>query len=207
MDIYSSQKSNKKTNLYPASNFIRFLAVPFGVLLCYGAIDKLITTNMSLSIDNWGTLISGILLTITPFLINRFMAVFLLGSGFFTVVNLMQPDTQSWLNLVLFVALTLLVFKPYKIYMRIIIQLFCIAVICGCLWYVYQEFYKGIEHFVVTGKLTESFLSNRIKTYIPGDFSYYSAVTFIVLSVRQYIPFNQKNIPSNNQYQNNNRYY
>lgn len=203
MEPNSTQKISKKTNLYPAANFIRFFALPFTLLLCYGAYDKLATTNMSLSIDHWGTIITGILLTLSPFLMNRFMPVFLLGTGTFTVVNLLQPDTKSWLNLVLFIALTLLLFKPYKIYIRIIIQLFCIAVICGCLWYVYQEFYKGIEHFVVTGKLTDSFLSNRIKTYLPGDFSYYAAVTFFVLSIRQYIPLKQKNAPDIDNHDNN----
>lgn len=193
MDNNSSQKISKKSNLYPTANFIRFLTVPFGILLCYGAVLKLQMTNMAMSIDHWGTLITGILLTVSPFLINRFSAVFLLGSGVFTVVNLLQPNTQSWLNLILFAALTILLFKPYPIFVRIIIQLFCIGLMAGCLWYVYQDFYKGIEHFVVTGKLTDAFLSNRIKTYLPGDFSYYMAILFTVLSVRQYVPLKSKN--------------
>lgn len=193
MDYYSSQNISKKTNLYPTANFLRFFALPFALMLCYGAINKLIMTNTSLSFDHWGTLIAGVLLTLSPFLMNRFSSVFLLGTGVFTVVNLLQPSIQSWFNLLLFVVLTVLVFKPYKLFVRIIIQVLCIAIIGVCLWFLYQEFYKGIEHFVETGKINDTFLANRIKTYLPGDFSYYMAVTFIVISIRQYIPKKKNN--------------
>lgn len=198
MEFKSESKLKRKTNLNPASYFFRFLAVPFGLLMCYGAFQKLSTVNMSLSIDHWGTLVTGIILTAAPFIMNRFLSIILIGMGTFTVVNLFHPDTQSWLNLVLFIAVTLLLFKPYKIWLRIIIQLMCLGIIASCLYYVYQEFYKGIEHFVVTGKLTDSFLSNRIKTYLPGDFSYYMCIVFIVISIRQYIPMKKQPIVQNN---------
>lgn len=175
---------NKKTDIYRPANFLRFLAVPFSILLCWGAIDSLLMKNMSLSFEHWGMLAAGVLLTVTPFVMNKFLTITLFGPGIFTVVMLLSPDTQSWLNLVLFVALTLLLFKPYSLPVRISIQTLCILIILGCLYYVYQDFYKGIEHFIATGKLTNTFLTNRIKTYLPGDFSFYMAVIFIVLSIR-----------------------
>ena len=194
MDFKSEGKLKRKTNLNPASYLLRFLAIPFGLLMCYGAFQKLSTVNMSLSIDHWGNLITGIILTIAPFIMNRFLSIILIGMSTFTVVNLFQPDTQSWLNLVLFIAVTLLLFKPYKIWIRILFQLLCLGIIAACLYYVYQDFYKGIEHFIVTGKLTDDFLSNRIKTYLPGDFSDYMCITFIVISIRQYIPMKKQPI-------------
>lgn len=55
----------------------------------------------------------------------------------------------------------------------------------------WQEFYKGLDHFIETGKLTEVYLRNRIKTFLPGDFSYYMAVTAFTLSIRQYVDANE----------------
>lgn len=198
MGLNSKNKLKKKTSVYPASYFFRFLAVPFALLMCCGAIQKLSMVNMSLSIDHWGALITGIILVAAPFIMNRFLSIILIGMGVFTVVNLFQPDTQSWLNLVLFLAVTLLLFKPYKIWIRILIQFLCLGIIASCLYYVYQDFYKGIEHFVVTGKLTDSFLSNRIKTYLPGDFSYYMCIVFIVISIRQHTPVKKQPTIQNN---------
>lgn len=204
MELNSKSKIKENKSLFPASNFIRFLAVPFGLLLCYGACQKLSMTNMSFSIDNWGMLISGILLAAAPFLMNRFLSIILLGMGVFTVVNLLTPNAQSWINLILFISVTLLLFKPYKIWLRILIQLAIIGLIVICLWYVYQDFYKGIEHFVVTGKLTDEYLSNRIRNYLPGDFSYYMAVLFINISIRQHIPIKRKNRNTDNIIKNDN---
>lgn len=188
MESNSNNKIKEKTSVHPASYIIRFLAVPFGLLLCYGAFQKVSMTNMAFSIDHWGMLITGILLVITPFIMNRFLSMVLISTGVFTVVNLLSPDFQSWMNLVLFIAITLLLFKPYPIWLRVIMQLICIGIIGVCLWCVYQDFYSGIEHFVTTGKLNNEFLANRIKIYIPGDFSYYAAVVFIIISIRQHTP-------------------
>lgn len=193
MERNSNNKIKEKTNLKPASYIIRFLAVPFGLLLCYGAFQKVSMTNMAFSIDHWGTLITGILLVITPFIMNRFLSIILISTGVFTIVNLLNPDFQSWMNLILFIATTLLLFRPYPICLRIIIQILCLGIIGVCLWCVYQDFYKGIEHFVVTGKLTDEFLANRIKIYIPGDFSYYMSIVFIIISIRQHTPIKSKN--------------
>lgn len=187
-----------KNPLQPVSCWIKYLSLPFSLLMCYGAFSEIIKVNNSISIDYWGTLIAGLLLVVSPFLMNRFSSVILLGTGIFAVVNLLKPDLQSWLNLALFAALTILLMKPYRLWFRILLQLASLVIIGLCLWYVYKDFYKGIEHFVQTGKLTETYLNNRIKTYLPGDFSYYSAVIFIVLSVRFYIPVALKRQTSEN---------
>ena len=139
-----------------------------------------------MSLDNWGTFIAGLLIAAAPFLMNRFLSSVLLGTGVFTIVNLLQPDLQNWMNLVLFIALTVLLFQPYRLWLRVVIQVVCIGIIGFCLWCVWNEFYDGLRHFIDTGKLTDVYLNNRIKTYLPGDFSYYIAVIFMVLSIRQY---------------------
>lgn len=191
---YEKRKNIKvKTNTDPAANWLRFIAVPFGLLMCWGAMKKLIEINMAMSLDNWGTLIAGILITAAPFLMNRFLSVTLLGTGVFTVVNLLQPDLQNWMNLVLFVFMTVLLFQPYRIWLRVIIQVICIGIAVFCLWCVWNEFYDGLRHFIDTGKLTDIYLKNRIKSFLPGDLSYYMAVIFMVLSIRQYsLPKSQR---------------
>lgn len=184
---YEKRKNFKvKTNTEPASNWLRFIAVIFGAMMCWGAVKKLIEINMAMSLDNWGMLIAGILITAAPFLMNRFLSVTLLGTGVFTVVNLLQPDLQNWMNLVLFVFMTVLLFQPYRLWLRVIIQVICIGIAAFCLWCVWNEFYDGLRHFIDTGKLTDVYLKNRIKSFLPGDFSYYMAVIFMVLSIRQY---------------------
>ena len=194
-DVNSTPSKNP---LQPVSCWIKYLSLPFSLLMCYGAFSEIIKVNNSISIDYWGTLVAGLLLVISPFLMNRFSSVILLGTGIFAVVNLLKPDLQSWLNLALFAALTILLMKPYRLWFRILLQLAALVIIGLCLWCVYKDFYKGIEHFVQTGKLTEAYLNNRIKTYLPGDFSYYSAVIFIVLSVRFYLPSVSKRQNSEN---------
>ncbi len=186
MGAEKRKKLNIKTNTDPAANWLRFLAIPFGVMLCWGSLKKLIEINTAMSIDNWGTFIAGLLIIAATFVMNRFLSAMLLGTGVFTVVNLFHPDLQNWMNLVLFILLTVLLFQPYRIWIRVIIQVMCLGVIGFCLWCVWNEFYDGLRHFIDTGKLTDAYLNNRIKTYLPGDFSYYMAVTFLVLSIRQY---------------------
>lgn len=180
--------THSKNPLQPLSCWVKYLSLPFSLLMCYGAFSEIMKVNNTISIDYWGTLIAGLLLIISPFLMNRFSSIVLLGTGVFAVVNLLNPDFQSWLNLAFFAVLTVLFMKPHRLWFRIILQLAALGIIGVCLWYLYKDFYKGIEHFVQTGKLTEAYLNNRIKTYLPGDFSYYSAVIFIVLSVRCYLP-------------------
>lgn len=180
--------THSKNPMQPLSCWVKYLSLPFSLLMCYGAFSEIMKVNNTISIDYWGTLIAGLLLIISPFLMNRFSSIVLLGTGVFAVVNLLNPDFQSWLNLAFFAVLTVLFMKPHRLWFRIILQLAALGIIGVCLWYLYKDFYKGIEHFVQTGKLTEAYLNNRIKTYLPGDFSYYSAVIFIVLSVRCYLP-------------------
>lgn len=180
--------THSKNPMQPLSCWVKYLSLPFSLLMCYGAFNEIMKVNNTISIDYWGTLIAGLLLIISPFLMNRFSSIVLLGTGVFAVVNLLNPDFQSWLNLAFFAVLTVLFMKPHRLWFRIILQLAALGIIGVCLWYLYKDFYKGIEHFVQTGKLTEAYLNNRIKTYLPGDFSYYSAVIFIVLSVRCYLP-------------------
>ena len=180
--------THSKNPMQPLSCWVKYLSLPFSLLMCYGAFSEIMKVNNTISIDYWGTLIAGLLLIISPFLMNRFSSIVLLGTGVFAVVNLLNPDFQSWLNLAFFAVLTILFMKPHRLWFRIILQLVALGIIGVCLWYLYKDFYKGIEHFVQTGKLTEAYLNNRIKTYLPGDFSYYSAVIFIVLSVRCYLP-------------------
>ncbi len=182
----TNKRTRLKTHLDPATNILRFLAVPFGALMVYGATLKLVEVNMAMSFDFWGVFIAGILVTAAPFLMNKFLSAALLGAGIFTVASLLQPNFQSWMNLVFFVLLTVLYFQPYKIWLRIIFQLLCLTVIGVCLWCVWKEFYKGLEHFIETGKLTDVYLKNRIKTFLPGDFSFYMAMVWLVVSLRQY---------------------
>lgn len=182
----ANKQTKLKTHLDPATNALRFLAVPFGVLMIYGATLKLMEVNMAMSFDFWGIFIAGILITVAPFIMNKFLSAALLGAGIFTVASLLQPSFQSWMNLALFILLTILYFQPYKIWLRIIFQLLCLAAIGVCLWCVWKEFYKGLEHFIETGKLTDVYLKNRIKTFLPGDFSFYMAMVWLVVSLRQY---------------------
>ncbi len=181
-----NNKTRLKTHLDPAANWLRFLAVPFGVLMTYGATTALIKVNMALSFDMWGVFIAGLLVTLAPFIMNKFIPSALLGAGVYTVAHLLQPDFQSWMNLVFFILLTILLFQPYRKWLRAIFKLLCLGAIGVCLWCVWQEFYSGLEHFIATDKLTDAYLNNRIKTFLPGDFSFYMAMIFIVLSVRQY---------------------
>lgn len=181
-----ANRANVKTNLNPPANWLRFFAVLFGALLCYGAVQKLVAVNMAYSLDHWGNFITGLLLIATPFVMNRFLPCVLFGTGLFTIVHLFQPDLQNWMNLVLFVLLTLLLFQPYRKWLRILIQLICLAVIGVCLWCVWEDFYSGLEHFIETGKLTDAYLKRRVLSYLPSDFSYYMAVTALVFSIRQY---------------------
>lgn len=190
--------THSKNPMQPLSCWVKYLSLPFSLLMCYGAFSEIMKVNNTISIDYWGTLIAGLLLIISPFLMNRFSSIVLLGTGVFAVVNLLNPDFQSWLNLAFFAVLTVLFMKPHRLWFRIILQLAALGIIGVCLWYLYKDFYKGIEHFVQTGKLTEAYLNNRIKTYLPGDFSYYSAVIFIVLSVRCYLPAGLKRQTSEN---------
>ncbi len=180
-----------RTSTYPPSNWIRFFAVVFGSLLTYGATIKLIEVNTALSIDHWANFLTGILIALSPFIMNKFLPIVLMGTGIFTVANLLQPDIQSWINLGIFILLTVLLLQPYRIWFRLLIQLLLLSAIGFCLWCVWQEFYKGLDHFIETGKLTEVYLRNRIKTYLPGDFSYYMAVSAFTLSIRQYIDANE----------------
>ncbi len=204
----TNKRTRLKTHLDPATNALRFLAVPFGALMIYGATLKLMEVNMAMSFDFWGVFIAGILVTFAPFLMNKFLSAALLGAGIFTVASLLQPSFQSWMNLVFFILLTILYFQPYKIWLRIIFQLLCMAAIGVCLWCVWQEFYKGLEHFIETGKLTDVYLKNRIKTFLPGDFSFYMAMVWLVVSIRQYaLPKSQqlRNIVHENGTDTNNR--
>ncbi len=185
-------KAKIKTNLFPPANALRFLAVIFGVMLCYGALQKLMAVNMALSFDHWGNFIAGLLLILAPFVMNYFLPVVLFGTGVFTVIHLFQPNLQNWMNLVLFVLLTLLLMQPYCKWLRVLIQLAILSVIGICLWCVWKEFYSGLEHFIATGKLTDAYLRNRVRTYLPHDFSYYMAVIFLSLSIRQYALPNPK---------------
>ncbi|MBQ8514856.1 MAG: hypothetical protein IJ496_05605 [Ruminococcus sp.] len=181
-----------KSNLYPPANGLRFIAAVFGILLCYGSVQKLVDVNMAYSLDHWGNFVTALLLIATPFVMNRFLPIVLFGTGLYTIVHLFQPNLQNWMNLVLFVLLTLLLLQPYRKWLRILIQLACLAVIGVGLWCVWEDFYSGIEHFVETGKLTDAYLKRRIISYLPSDFSYYMAVTALVLSIRQYSIFRKK---------------
>lgn len=182
----SACKAKVKTNLNPPSNWLRYGAVIFGALLCYGALSNLVEVNMALSLDYWGNFLAGLLIMAAPFVMNYFLTSVLLGTGVFTVVHLFQPNLQNWMNLVIFVLLTILLVQPHRKWIRVLIQLGILAVIGVCLWCVWQEFYRGLEHFIETGKLTDSYLKKRVMTYLPHDFSFYMAVMFLTLSIRQY---------------------
>ena len=110
-----------RTSTYPPSNWIRFFAVVFGSLLTYGATIKLIEVNTALSIDHWANFLTGILIALSPFIMNKFLPIVLMGTGIFTVANLLQPDIQSWVNLGIFILLTVLLLQPYRIWFRLLI--------------------------------------------------------------------------------------
>ena len=71
MGAEKRKKLNIKTNTDPAANWLRFLAIPFGVMLCWGSLKKLIEINTAMSIDNWGTFIAGLLIIAATFVMNR----------------------------------------------------------------------------------------------------------------------------------------
>ena len=189
-----AKKARVKTNLNPPSNWLRYGAVIFGALLCYGALTKLVEVNMALSLDHWGNFIAGLLIMATPFVMNYFLTSVLLGTGIFTIVHLFQPNLQNWMNLVIFILLTIMLVQPHRKWRRILIQLAILGVVGVCLWCVWEEFYRGLEHFIETGKLTDDCFKKRLLTYLPHDFSFYMSVIFLTLSIRQYaLP--RKNLP------------
>ncbi len=198
-------KTKVKSNIHPPGNWLRFAAVIFGALLCWGALEKLIAVNMAMSLDHWGNFLTGLLLVVTPFVMNYFLPSVLLSTGVFTIIHLFQPNFQNWMNLVLFILLTVLLLQPHPKWLRIIIQLAVTVVIGLCLWCVWEDFYQGIEHFIDTGKLTDEYLKNRILSYLPNDFSFYMAVLVLNFSIRQYaLPKKRRQNPAHAQHHQGN---
>ncbi len=189
----SSEKTKIKTNLHPPANWIRFIAVIFGALLCYGALQKLTAVNMALSLDHWGNFMTGLLLIVTPFVMNYFLPSVLLSTGVYTVIHLFHSNLQNWMNLVLFVLLTVLLMQPYPKWLRTVLKLAILVVTGICLACVWSDFYQGLAHFIEAGKLTDEYLKNRLMVYLPNDFSFYMAVLALAFSIRQYMLPKEKN--------------
>jgi uncharacterized membrane protein len=181
MAISAKEKSNRTS----IANALRFGAIAFGGLLCYGALQKLLEVNLALSIEHWGDFLTGLLLIVTPFVMQYFPSSVLLTAGIYSVVHLLHPNTQHWLNLVLFLLFTVLLLYPQHKGVRIVTKLLVVGVIAVCFWYIWQDFYRGIAHFVETGKATNDMIRNRIITYLPQDFSFYMAVLCLSLSIRK----------------------